>query len=122
MNKEKEKDVDIEKVVDTKKYFADSNLYKNCLTLVHLCKRKPKMLEDIKKYLSEIDSNGIANNLSNVTSIKLISLMDDNEIISIRNFDGLVRIFGEINPDLKKELFRICKYFFSCYSIKSYTC
>lgn len=116
------KDVYMEKDVDITKNFAESNLYKNCLSLVHLCKRKPKMVEEIKKYLSENHNNEIADNFSNLTSINLISLMDDKEIISIRNFDDLVRIFGEISHDLKKELSRICKYFFSCYSIKSYPC
>ena len=118
---DKKKDVRMEKNLDTKKNFVESNLYKNCLTLVRLCKKKPEMLEEIKKYLSKNHNNLVPNSFSDVTSIKLISLMDDNEIISIKNFDSLMRIFGEINSDFTKELLRIRKYFLS-YSIKSCPC
>ena len=121
------KDLDTKKAMNkvkdmnTKKDFAESHLYKNCLTLFHLCKRKPEMLEEMKKYLRTVNS-GIADDLSNITSITLLSLMDDKRIISMKNFDSLVQVFDKINPDLKKELTRICKYFFSCYSIKAYPC
>ena len=106
----------------TKNNFAESHLYKNFLALFHLCKRKPEMLEEMKKYLLRNDNSGIADDLSNVTSIKLLILMDDKGIISMKNFGNLMHIFGKINPDLEKELSRICKYFLCCYSVKAYPC
>ena len=105
--------MDMEKDMDKKDNFAESNLYKNCLALVRLCEKNRNILEEVKKYLDN-NHRGIADNLSNKSSIKLISLMDDKGIISIKDYDALASKIGEINPDLKKELSRICKYFLFC--------
>ena len=110
----------MEKEVETNFFFAESNFYKNGLALVNLCKREPNMLEDIKKYLSKKENSGISDDLSNVTSIKLISLMDEKEIISLESFDMLLQIFYEINPRYKEELSRIRKCFLCYYAIKSF--
>ena len=118
----KEINMDMEKDMDKKNNFAESNVYKNCLALVRLCENNQNMLEEIKKYLSDNNHCGIADHLSNRSSIKLIILMDDEGIILIKDYDALASKIGEINPDLKKELSRIFKYFFSCYSVKAYPC
>ena len=79
-----------------------------------------EMLEEIKKDLLKKDGIS-ADDLSNVTTINLISLMEDKGIISMENCAYLESIFDRMDQkDLKEILPGKCKYFLCCYSIKSY--
>lgn len=120
---EKDLNMDTEKDVDTEIDIPRPNLYENRLTLVHLSRKiNSKMLDEMKEYFLEKDNSVSADDLSNVTSIKLISLMEDKEIISMKNCTELQRILDKIKPSLKEELSRKCKYFFSVTSLKCIIC
>ena len=120
---EKDLNMDTEKDVDTEIDIPRSNLYENRLTLVHLSRKiNSKMLDEMKEYFLEKDNSVSADDLSNVTSIKLISLMEDKEIISMKNCTELQRILDKIKPSLKEELSRKCKYFFSVTPLKCIIC
>ena len=122
-----ENDVDMEIDSDTKEdagaeiNFPRATLYENRLTLVHLSRKiTPEMLNKMKDWFLE-KTNLTPDDLGNVrSSIKLISLLEDKGIISMKKCTELEPILDEINPDLKEELSSKCKYFFSCYSIKTY--
>ena len=120
---EKDLNMDTEKDVDTEIDIPWPNLYENRLTLVHLSRKiNSKMLHEMKEYFLEKDNSVSADDLSNVTSIKLISLMEDKEIISMKNCTELQRILDKIKPSLKEELSRKCKYFFSVTPLKCIIC
>ena len=77
-----------------------------------------EMLEEIKKDLSKKDGIS-ADYLSNVTTINLISSIEDKGIISMENCHYLEFIFDRMDQkDLKEILPGKCKCFLCCYSIK----
>ena len=74
----------------------------------------PTKLDEMKEWFLEKCESVSRDDLSNVTSIiKLISLMEDKGIISMKKCIGLEPILNKINPDLKEKLCRNCKYIFS---------
>lgn len=91
------------------------NHYENRLTLVRISREiDPTKLDEMKEWFLEKCESVSRDDLSNVTSIiKLISLMEDKGIISMKKCIGLEPILNKINPDLKEKLCRNCKYIFS---------
>lgn len=115
-----EKDLDMEQ--DVAREYADTeiniprpNHYENRLTLVRISREiDPTKLDEMKEWFLEKCESVSRDDLSNVTSIiKLISLMEDKGIISMKKCIGLEPILNKINPDLKEKLCRNCKYIFS---------
>ena len=108
-----ERDSDTEEDADVEIDIPSPTLYKNRLTLVHLSRKiTPEMLDKMKKWFLE-KANLTPVDLDNVTnSIKLISLLEDKGIISMKKCTELESILDEINPGLKEELSKKCKYFF----------
>ena len=103
---------------DMKKEYE--KFFKNRLALVLVSQEiEQKTLEVMKKDLLKQDNSISADDLSDITSIKLISLMEDKEIITMNNFEYLESIFLRMDQsDLIKKLPGKCKYFFSCHSLK----
>ena len=106
-------DVDMEKDVE-KEY---KQFFKNRLVNVSQ-KLKQETLEEMKKCLLEKDASITIS--ADITNIKLISLMEDKGIITMENCACLASIFHRTGQsDLIEKLPRKCKYFLSCYSIKT---
>ena len=81
-------------------------------------KLKQETLEEMKKCLLEKDASITIS--ADITNIKLISLMEDKGIITMENCACLASIFHRTGQsDLIEKLPRKCKYFLSCYSIKT---
>ena len=119
----RERDVNTERYADTEINIPRPNHYENRLTLVRISREiDPTKLDEMKEWFLEKCESVSRDDLSNVTSIiKLISLMEDKRIISMKECTDLKPILNKINPDLKEKLCRNCKYIFSCYSVKTYS-
>ena len=112
------------KTVDTgKKKVRKLKLLKNRVTLLHISHKivGQEMLEKMKKFALEEGDSLKDEDLSELTSLKLISLMEDKGMISMNNCAPLKNIFIKMKEnDLEKEQSDNCKYFHSCYFRKTY--
>ena len=111
----KEEDTE-KKGTDTgKKKVRKLKLLKNRVTLLHISReiKGEEKLEKMRKCMIEEDNSLTAEDLSELTSLKLISLMEDKKMISMKECDFLKTTLEEIDlKDLKNELSEKCKYSF----------
>ena len=110
----KEEDTE-KKGTDTgKKKVRKLKLLKNRVTLLHISREiGEEKLEKMRNCMIERDNSLIAEDLSKLTSLKLISLMEDKKMISMKECDFLKTTLEEIDlKDLKNELSEKCKYSF----------
>lgn len=115
-----ENDSDIENDIDTKEEDTEKKgtdtgkkkvrklkLLKNRVTLLHISReiKGKEKLEKMRKCMIEEDNSLTAEDLSELTSLKLISLMEDKKMISMKDCDFLKTTLEEIDlKDLKNEL------------------
>lgn len=114
---DKKFEIDMEKDVE-REY---KQILEKRLKLVHVSEKiKQETLIEMKRDLVE-NGRFSAEELSHVTNIGLISLMEDKGIIKMKDCTYLESIFSRMNQhDLIKKLPGKCKYFISCYSMKTY--
>ena len=121
-NSDLENDIDT-KEEDTEKKGTDTGkkkvrklkLLKNRVTLLHISReiKGKEKLEKMRKCMIEEDNSLTAEDLSELTSLKLISLMEDKKMISMKDCDFLKTTLEEIDlKDLKNELSEKCKHSF----------
>lgn len=114
-NDTKEEDTE-KKGTDTgKKKVRKLKLLKNRVTLLHISReiKGEEKLEKMRKCMIEEDNSLTAEDLSELTSLKLISLMEDKKMISMKDCDFLKTTLEEIDlKDLKNELSEKCKHSF----------
>lgn len=127
-----ESDSDIENIKntkeeDTEKKATDTGkikvrklkLLKNRVTLLHISRKivEQETLEKMKNCVLEKNNSLKVEDLSELTSLKLISLMEDEGMISMTDCTCLKSIFEKMElNELEKELSEKCKYSRSCYS------
>ena len=123
-----ENDSDIENNVDTKEEDTEKKatdtgkkkvrklkLLKNRVTLLHISReiKGEEKLEKMRKCVLEKDDSSTVESLSELTSLKLISLMEDKGMISMKDCTFLKTTLEKMDlNELKNDLSQKCKYSF----------
>ena len=111
----KEEDTE-KKAIDTgKKKIRKLKLLKNRVTLLHISReiKGEEKLKKMRNCVAEKDNSLTVEGLSDLTSLKLISLMEDKGMISMKDCTFLKTTLEKMDlNELKNDLSQKCKYSF----------